>query len=122
MVLILVVAAVTVALAACEKREDFPPLLPIDSPPTPYDFEVVQGLPPDTLDYDLTWKIDDPDSLVKEYWIYAYSSVTIPDTVGTTTDMFYAVRTAVDLPGLVFGVSAVTGQNVESDIVTAPAP
>jgi hypothetical protein len=115
----LFVVAVMATLFACEKREDFPPLLPIDPPPTPTNFQVTS---PATLDYDLTWEIDDPDGLVQEYWIYLYSAITMPDTIDTTTDTFYFLTLPVELPELHFGVSAVTDQNVESDVVIKPAP
>jgi len=106
-------------LLGCENREDFPPLLPITPPPTPTNFEVTS---PGPLQYDLKWSINDPDGIVKEFWIYAYSQISLPDVVGTTTDTTYLVETSFELPGLTFGVSAVSTQNVESDLATALAP
>lgn len=107
------------AVIACEKREDFPSMLAIAPPPTPTNFQVTS---PAEQEYDLTWEIDDPNGVVKEFWIYAYSSLTLPDTVGTTTGTSYFVRSAIPLQGLVFGVSAVSNQNVESNLAIAPAP
>lgn len=106
-------------LLGCEKREDYPTSLSITPPPTPTNFEVTS---PGPLQYDLSWSIDDPDGIVKEFWIYAYSQISLPDTVGTTTGTTYLVETSFQIPGLVFGVSAVSTQNVESDLATAPAP
>ena len=118
-VLTLVVAATMVALFACEKREDFPPVLPVIPPPMPTNFQVTS---PADQEYDLTWDIDDPDNVVEEFWIYAYSAFTLPDTIGTTTNTSYFVRTAIPLEGLIFGVSSVSDQNVESDLAIEPAP
>jgi hypothetical protein len=106
-------------LWGCDSREDFPPTLPITPPPTPTNFVVTSPAP---LQYDLEWSINDPDGVVKEYWIYAYSSISLPDTVGTTTETSYPVETSFEVPGLVFGVSAVSFQNVESDLAISAAP
>ncbi len=111
--------AVIGLMSVCETREDFPPMLTVTVPPQPANL-VVEKL--DATNYHLTWTIDDPNNLVMEYRVWSVNSFTPPDTIGTTVELYADVNTVIPIPGLVFGVSAVTIQNVESDITTAPAP
>ena len=108
-----------ILIVGCEKREDFPPLLPITPPPGPTNL-VVESYDP--LEYDLTWQIDDPNSAVREFWVWAWSDITLPETVGVAVDTFFCAETNFEIPGLVFGVSAVDSQNVASSLARAAAP
>ncbi len=108
-----------ILIVSCEKREDFPPLLPITPPPAPTNL-VVESYDP--LEYDLTWQIDDPNSAVREFWVWAWSDITLPETVGVAVDTFFCAETNFQIPGLVFGVSAVSDQNVASSLAIAAAP
>jgi len=111
--------AVIGLMSVCETREDFPQMLNVTVPPQPANL-VVQKL--SEVDYHLTWTIDDPDNVVMEYRVWSVNSFTPPDTIGTTIELFADVNTVIPVSGLVFGVSSVTVQNVESDITTAAAP
>jgi hypothetical protein len=106
-------------MSVCEKREDFPQLLDVTVPPRPGNLDVQRV---DAINYHLTWTIDDPDNVVREYRVWSVNSFTPPDTIGTTVELFADVNTVIPITGLVFGVSSVTIQNVESDIATKPAP
>jgi hypothetical protein len=108
-----------ILIVGCETREDFPPLLPITPPPSPTNL-VVESYDP--LEYDLTWQIDDPNSDVREFWVWAWSDITLPETVGVAVDTFFCAETNFQVPGLVFGVSAVSDQNVASNLASAAAP
>lgn len=104
---------------SCEKREDFPPMHPITPPPAPSKL-VVESYKP--LEYDLTWRIDDPRGVVKEFWVWAWSDISLPETVGVTVDTFFCAETNFEIPGLVFGVSAVSTQNVASSMAISASP
>jgi hypothetical protein len=105
-------------LTGCEKREDFPTAIDVAEPPRPYDLEVVKT---SATMYTLTWTIDDPSLLVDEYKVYSVSAFG-QELLGTTDQLQTDVDTVLPLTGLVFGVSSVTTQNVESDLTTAAAP
>lgn len=113
----LIIILCALALAACEKREDLPTQYVIDIPPQPYDLSVtwVQA----SSEYQLTWNVDDPDGLVDVYFVYLSSGLEAPDTVGSTTNQSFSVAWPFELSGLVFGVSSVSEQNVESGLATA---
>lgn len=104
----------TFALAACEKREDFPPQYNMVIPPTPTDLSAtwVAG----SSQYDLTWNIQDDDNLVDVFFVYLSTGLEAPDTIGTTTSTSFSFSWPFELSGLVFGVSSVSAQNVESDL------
>ena len=69
----------------------------------------------------LEWSVNDPGAVVSYYRIY-----TMIPLLGTTIDTTSFVNATVGplsvvLPGLEFGVSSVTFQNVESAIDVEPA-
>jgi len=113
----LIIILCTFALVACDKREDFPPQFNLVIPPTPTNLSVtwVQN----TSQYDLTWDIDDADNLVDVFFVYLSSGLEPPDTIGTTTTTSFSLRWPFELSGLVFGVTSVSEQNVESDAAIA---
>ena len=99
-------------LAACEKREDFPTELDITPPPVPFNLSIST---PSQTQYDMTWEINDPGSIVKEYYVYLYTGLTLPDSIGTSTTTSFSWTSPFPISGIAFGVTAVTDQNVESD-------
>jgi hypothetical protein len=111
--------AVIGLLSVCEKREDFPQMLNVTVPPQP-DSLVVEKL--DATNYHLTWTIDDPNNVVKEYRVWSVNRFTPPDTIGTTVELKADVNTVIPISGLVFGVSSITIENVESDLTIQAAP
>jgi hypothetical protein len=113
----LILIICTLALAACEKREDFPPQYNLVIPPTPTNLSVtwVQQ----SSQYDITWDIDDPDNLVDVFFVYLSTGLEPPDTIGTTTNQTFSLTWPFELSGLVFGVTSVSEQNVESDAAIA---
>jgi hypothetical protein len=113
----LVLIICTLALAACQKREDFPPQYNLVIPPTPTNLSVtwVQA----RSQYDITWDIDDPDNLVDVFFVYLSSGLEPPDTIGSTTIPTFSFTWPFELSGLVFGVTSVSEQNVESDAAIA---
>jgi len=115
----ILVILITLALVACDKREDFPPMFSVVNPPQPYNLSVTQ---PTSTTYDITWDIDDPDQIVKEYWVYLVTGLGPPDTIGTTPSTSFTWSTPFSVSGLLFGVTSVTDQNVESNMSTVQAP
>ena len=110
-----------VVVSACARHEDLPaPLtilgVPIVAPPTP-DLSVSTT---DSLTFILTWSVNDPTGVVSYYRVY-----TMIPFLGTIIDSTLVANAQVDLgvvlPGLEFGVSSVTLQNVESAIDVEPA-
>jgi hypothetical protein len=106
-------------LVGCAKHgdEDFPPLLPISEPPVPSAFTVTPAN--GNTATDLAWSISD-GSLVDYYQIYLVDFLFGATPLDTTSATSY--QAPFPPLGLVFGVSTVTIQNVESRIVSASAP
>lgn len=107
---------IVVVVSACARHEDLPAMLPLVTPPTP-DLSVSTS---DSLTFILTWSVSDPNLVVSYYRVY-----TMIPLLGTIIDSTSLVNAQVDLgvvlPGLEFGVSSVTFQNVESPIDVKPA-
>ena len=101
-------------LAACSQHDDVLPPIDVIDPPTPDSLKVEST---DLLTYHLSWKIDDPEAVVKEYWIYSQyaTSELVLEGTADTTDVYVVSPVAVE--GIVFCVSAVTIENVESRLV-----
>ena len=112
----LLITLCTLAFSACDKREDFPTKYDVVIPPKPYNLSVTfVGA---QSEYDLTWEIDDPNQVVDRYFVYLSSGLGVPDTIGTTQTTSFVYPWPFELSGLVFGVTAVSDQNVESDAAT----
>lgn len=104
------IVILALVVTACARHDDVPPPLEVMTPPTPKNL-VVETV--DQLTYDLSWEIDDP-AVVKEYRIYSEYGTSGPQLEGTTDTTTIQVISPVALSGLVFCVSAVTLENVES--------
>lgn len=106
-------------LLGCESRNELPGVLGITPPPQPANLDIQKTSP--TM-YELTWTIDDPSTVVSEYRVYSVSAFAPPELIGSTTQTQTDVDTVIPVTGIVFGVSAVTVENVESDLISAAAP
>ena len=117
-IILVALVAIVVVASACSRHNDFPPLLPIQEPPVPQNFDVTTQ---DDQNYTLTWSVDNP-SLVAYYQIYLIDFFTgLPEPVDTTTTTLVQVDVGTPFPGLIFGVSSITTENVESSAVFAQA-
>ncbi len=114
------VVVLILMLSACARHDDLPPPLNVTVPPMPQDL-VVETV--DWITFTLSWNIADP-SIVKEYrlyWRFASTSVELlPETVDTTT-VSISVDPPIPAPGIIFCVSSVTTENVESSLVCGAA-
>ncbi len=122
MILGLLVVACT--FFSCEERQDFPQPLAVSVPPKPYNLVVtsVEPAPGEIVwEYDLTWEVADPTA-VKIYRIYIVGNSGLKEMAGTSEELQVALLWVGSLEGTVFGVSAVSVENVESDLATAVAP
>jgi hypothetical protein len=104
-------------LAACSEHDDVLPPIDVAVPPTPSNFQVESA---DLLTYHLSWQIDDP-AVVKEYRIYSRYATSDLVLEGTTESTSIDVVSPVAVEGIVFCVSAVTLENVESHLVCGSA-
>jgi len=109
-------AIMLIAVVSCSRHEDLPDPLPLVTPPMPS----LTVSTPDSMTFNLSWTVSDP-TVVNYYRIY-----TIIPLIGTQIDTTSATNAVVGplgtvFPGLTFGVSSVTFQNVESVIDFKPA-
>lgn len=116
-IVILGLVAVAFTSFSCEERQDFPQLLDVSAPPGPFNLTITSPAP---QQYDLAWEISDP-AAVKLYRVYIVS-LGMPQLVGTSDTTTFLAQTVLPIQGIVFGVSAVSTENVESDLATAVAP
>lgn len=106
-------------LAACSQHDDLPPTLPIIEAASPSDFQVTTS---DSILFDLSWTHNDV-SVVKFYRLYSIDIFTgFPAFIDTTAAMSAQINLIIPIPGMVFGVSAVSTGNIESRIVFGAAP
>lgn len=105
----------------CSKREDMSPAHPIDAPPVPENFQIkkINTLIGVLDEYELNWDVSDP-SAVDFFRLYAVSGFTL-EHIGDSSAPPETVTT-LSMAGLVFGVTSVSVQNVESDAAFALAP
>ena len=99
-------------VVACSEHDDVLPPIDVIDPPTPTNFQVETA---DLLTYHLSWDIDDP-AVVKEYRIYSQYATSELVLEGTTDTTVVDVISPVAIEGVVFCVSAVTVENVESHL------
>jgi hypothetical protein len=105
-------------LTGCARHDNFPSLLAVVVPPTPGNFTVTTT---DDIVYDLAWTNSDPTSVI-DFRIYTLNILTgAPENVGSTVTTSFQANTTFATPGIVWGVSAVSPDNVESSIAFATA-
>jgi hypothetical protein len=119
--IVIFVGLIAVVAAACARHDDsVPPMLPVVTSPSPTNFTVATS---DDIVWNLSWSIADP-TVVRFYLVYTLNPFTnmpeLADTAMTPTPPPYNTGAAV--PGLVWGVSAVSTDNVESTIIYSSAP
>ena len=103
------------ALAACSEHGDVLPPIDVIDPPTPDSLKVETT---DYLTFHLSWKIDDP-SLVTQYRIYVRldpETLELWGTAAATDTSVLSPFAPVPVAGLVWCVSAITIENVESQL------
>ena len=115
----IIIILCAVALSACESREDFPPKFDLTPPPQPFNLSIST---PTQTQYDLTWEITDSGSIVREYYVYLFTGLGPPDSIGTSQTTTFTWTSPFPIAGIAFGVTSVTDQNVESDPETEMAP
>ena len=103
-----------ILLVSCAKHKDFPNPVDVDEPPLPMNFTVEM---PDSFTYKLNWSVSDSIS-VSYYNIYLFDQFYGPQLV-TTTNLTNYQQSYFPLyvVGLVWGVSSVSIDNIESRIV-----
>jgi hypothetical protein len=104
--------------AACSDDLTIPPPVNGVYPPQPENFVVTTS---DDIVYDLSWTVSDT-TVISFYRLYALDIATgnlaLQDTSGTRA---VQVNTLVPTPGLIFGVSSVSTDRIESAITTGAA-
>jgi hypothetical protein len=110
---------VLAAILGCAKHKDFPSPLDVKAPPTPTNFTVTM----DSLGtYYLDWEVVDSSS-VAYYQIYTFDAFAGLSAFDTTSVSSYQASFGLfKIVGIVWGVSAVTVDNIESVIVYGSAP
>jgi hypothetical protein len=101
----------------CSKHESPPAPLAIPVPPKPMDFRVTM---PTEGDYYLDWWVED-STAVDHYRVYIYDRSLGPTLVDTTSVSDYHYNFYMPILGVIWGVSAVSVENVESEIVYGTA-
>ena len=112
------VVVFTLLLAACSADLTLPPKIDGTVPPAPSNFTVATS---DQIDYDLTWTIGNP-TVIRFYHLYIVDPFMGPVFVDTTASTSVTVSTTFPTPGVVFGVSSVSTDNIESQLVFGSAP
>jgi hypothetical protein len=105
-------------LLGCDSRNELPAVLGITPPPQPANLNIQKTSP--TM-YELTWTIDNPTA-VSEFRVYSVGPFGPPELIGATDQTQTDVDTVIPVTGIVFGVSSVTVENVESDLTSVAAP
>jgi hypothetical protein len=103
-------------LFACSNHDDPPLQINVIKPPAPFNITVLSPTPGI---FDLSWEIGDP-SVVSHYRLYYldpfFFQVTFADTTAATSIQF---DVGAAITELIWGVSSVTVENVEGEIVFA---
>jgi hypothetical protein len=116
------VVAVVALLGAsgCSKHDDPSSPLAIVTPPTPTNLVIVDNL---NATYDISWDIVDEAS-VKNYRTYSFDfvrGVWVRERAEPDVPEWY-LNTVINLSGLPIGVTAVTHENVESEMLVGFLP
>lgn len=114
----LLILCLPLFLLSCAKHDDFPQALDVSPPQIPSQFTVAM---PDIGIYELDWQVAD-STLVSYYRIYIYDPYAGPAEVDQTSVSEYYYEFPIAVTEVIWGVSAVSIENVESMIVYAYAP
>jgi hypothetical protein len=107
--------ALVLLLAACSADLTLPPKIDGVVPPTPENFQVTSS---DNITFDLSWAISDP-TVIRFYHVYVLLPTGVPELFDTSfaTSKQYSTDPPWPVPGIVFGVSSVSNDNIESSLV-----
>lgn len=114
----LLILCMVLLMAACAKHDDFPQAVDVTEPQVPAQFTVSM---PDMGIYELDWQVAD-STQVSYYRIYIYDPYTGPTEFDQTTVSEYYYEFPFAVTDVIWGVSAVSLENVESKIVYGIAP
>jgi len=110
----LALVAAAVLASACSRHDNFPPMIPVQNPPVPQNFTVTTQ---DNVTFDLTWSVNNP-SLVAYYRLFTLNPLTgAAEPFDTTSVTNVQVNIGAEYPDIVFGVSSITTEHVESAVV-----
>ena len=113
-----IIVLVVLLIISCAKHENFPNEVNVNQPPTPADFVVTMC--PDG-NYTLNWFVQDSLS-VSYYRVFVIDPYTGPDELDTTSVSNYAIDfRPLIVTGIIWGVSAVSVDNIEGRMVSAVA-
>ena len=115
---------VVFVVSDCSKHENFPAPLNVTVAPVPEDFVInSNGLNAESgYDYDLTWTTPDP-AAVDHYRLYLVYGPNLPaEFLTDLTGNQYQFSLPANAVGLQFGLSAVSTDNVESDMNVQTVP
>jgi hypothetical protein len=114
----LLLLCIPLLLLGCATHDDFPQAVSVSAPQVPTQFTVAM---PDIGVYELDWQVAD-STQVSYYRIYIFDPYAGPAEVDQTTVSEYYYEFPIAVTEVVWGVSAVSTENVESRIVYAFAP
>lgn len=109
---------IALLLTACSEDLTLPPQISGVVPPTPSNVSLTTA---DDILYTMTWDVSDP-SLVVFYQLYNLDPIRGPIPLDTTVTDSVQLVTPIPTPGIVFGVSSVSTDHIESRIVFVSAP
>jgi hypothetical protein len=108
---------VVLLLAACTTDLTLPPAIDGIVGPRPENFSVTTT---DDILYDLSWSVTDP-TIVQFYRVYAFDVTGFPSLLDTTSSTAVQVNTTIPTPGVFFGVTSVSTDNIEGPLAAARA-
>jgi hypothetical protein len=109
---------IPVIFLSCSKHDNFPMAIDVASPQVPANFIVEM---PDIGIYELDWEVAD-STQVSYYRIYIFDPFSGPAAFDETAVSEYYYEFPIAVTEVVWGVSSVSIENVESKIVYAFAP
>jgi len=109
---------IALLLTACSEDLTLPPQISGVVPPTPSNLSLTT---PDNILYTMTWDVSDP-TYVAFYQLYTLDPFRGPVLLDTTVTDSVQLVTPLPTPGIVFGVSSVSTDHIESRIVFASVP
>jgi hypothetical protein len=107
-----------ILMLGCASHKDFPSAIQVSEPATPANFKVTM---PTAGEYFLDWSVGD-STAVSYYRVYILDPYAGPEEVDTTSASSFHYNFYIPVTDVVWGVSAISVENIESSIVYAWAP